>query len=241
VVTVTARKAVHVAEAEHHHGQGDESHKSLMLVLIGVVAVIVARLAIGGGYAAFVRVGMRWPLIASAIVLAGLAIAELAVGRDDRHNHIRPGIYLLAPILLAFAVAPQPLGSFAAERSNVVPSPTSPFSALDVSNSPVELTLLEFSQRALDRDGATLRDVSVRLTGFVMATAELRIARFRVACCAADGQAAVVKLDLASHRPAADHWVTVDGTYTGFSGDVPVLTVDRLEPIAQPADPYEPA
>lgn len=143
------------------------------------------------------------------------------------------------PVLLALLVAPRPLGSFAAGRSNVVPSPTSPFSALDETGGAPELTLLEFNQRALDRDGRTLLGHSVTLVGFVVQGEPLRIARFRVACCAADGHAAMVRLSGATRLPAADRWVQVTGTFSGSVDDLPTLTVDRIDEISQPNDPYE--
>ena len=226
-----------------------------MPLLCGLVAVIVLRLSIGDAFRTLVRGNMRWPLIASAIVLIMFALASLRRGDsdhdhddddddddDDNHDHahgMRPAIYLLAPVLLSLLVAPKPLGSFAAGRTNVVPSPESPFAPLPVGAEPAEITLLEFNQRALDRNAETLRGVPVQLTGFVVAGDELRIARFRVACCAADGQAALVELRDVPVRPGPDRWVTVIGTFGEQSGDVPTLDVADIREIRQPTDPYE--
>lgn len=229
----------------------------LVPLLCGLVAIIVLRLSIGDAFRTLVRGNMRWPLIASAAVLIMFALASLRRGdrdhssdHDGDHDHpadhdhdhahgIRPAIYLLAPVLLSLLVAPQPLGSFAAGRTNVVPSPESPFGPLPVGTQPAEITLLEFNQRALDRDAETLRGVPVQLTGFIVAGDELRIARFRVACCAADGQAALVELRDVPVRPGPDRWVTVIGTFGEQAGDVPTLEVVDLREIRQPTDPYE--
>ncbi len=222
----------------------------LVPLLCGLVAIIVLRLSIGDAFRTLVRGNMRWPLIASAAVLIMFALASLRRGDGDDHDDhdhddhdhahgIRPAIYLLAPVLLSLLVAPQPLGSFAAGRTNVVPSPESPFEPLPVGTQPAEITLLEFNQRALDRNAETLRGVPVQLTGFVVAGDELRIARFRVACCAADGQAALVELRDVPVRPGPDRWVTVIGTFGEQAGDVPTLEVVDLREIRQPTDPYE--
>lgn len=237
-----------------------DSDPLLVPLLCALVAVIVLRLTLGDGYRSLVRSNMRWPLIASAAVLIVFAIAAVRRGDDhDEHEHdhderaglehehehaghehgIRPAIYLIAPVLLALLVAPQPLGSFAAGRTNVVPSPESPFEPLPAGSAPAAISLLEFNQRALDREGETLLDVPVELTGFVMSGNPLRIARFRVACCAADGQAAIVELRNELVRPGADRWVTVIGTFEELAGDVPTLTVTDLREIRQPTDPYE--
>ena len=227
-----------------------DSDPLLVPLLCALVAVIVLRLTLGDGYRSLVRSNMRWPLIASAAVLIVFAIAAVRRGDDHDHDHdhdhehehdhgVRPAIYLIAPVLLALLVAPQPLGSFAAGRTNVVPSPESPFEPLPAGSAPAAISLLEFNQRALDRDGETLLDVPVELTGFVMSGNPLRIARFRVACCAADGQAAIVELRNELVRPGADRWVTVIGTFEELAGDVPTLTVTDLREIRQPTDPYE--
>jgi uncharacterized repeat protein (TIGR03943 family) len=230
-----------------------ESDPLLVPLLCALVAVIVLRLTLGDGYRSLVRSNMRWPLIASAAVLIVFAIAAVRRGdgheqhgHEDEHEHehehehgIRPAIYLIAPVLLALLVAPQPLGSFAAGRTNVVPSPESPFEPLPAGSAPAVISLLEFNQRALDREGETLLDVPVELTGFVMSGNPLRIARFRVACCAADGQAAIVELRNELVRPGADRWVTVIGTFDELAGDIPTLNVTDLREIRQPTDPYE--
>lgn len=251
-VPISAVATDHEHEHEHDHDHDHDDDRDggrvrAIAVVMAVAAIVVLRLALGDGYKSFVRVGMRWPLVASAIVLLAIIAADRfnsrrAVGHQEPHRHgLRPGIYLLIPVALAIAVAPQPLGSFAAERNNVVPSPTSPFPELIASAGPAPMTLLEFDQRAIDREGVSFGTARVQLTGFVMTGGSLRIARFRVACCAADGQAAVVALDGVDVRPGADQWVTVVGTFGGMQGDTPVLRVTDLRPISQPTDPYEPA
>ena len=230
-----------------------------------LVDIIVVRLSVGDSYRSLVRGSMRWPLlISAAVVMLLVALAGRSTARQDDHGHDeqhdghdhedhadhadhghsgwnRPAIYLLAPVVVALLVAPRPLGSFAASRTNSVPSPESPFTELAATNSPTPLTLLEFNQRALDRDGATISNREVTLVGFVMAGEPLRIARFRMSCCAADGQAAIVALGDAPSRPSGDRWVSVVGRFNGMDGNLPRLETSSISLIDQPVDPYEDA
>ena len=52
---------------------------------------------------------------------------------------------------------------------------------------PAPMGLLEFSQRAFERDGASFRGAPVKLTGFAAGTdaGGFRLARYQIACCAA--------------------------------------------------------
>jgi hypothetical protein len=85
------------------------------------------------------------------------------------------------------------------------------------SGATVPMSLLEFDQRVADHDGASFGSTPVRLTGFVARTADgngFRIARYQIACCAADAVAAVVRVTgTAGNPPARDQWVTVTGTF----------------------------
>mgnify|MGYP006883574120 CR=1 FL=1 len=51
-------------------------------LVLGVVAGGIASLLLGEGYLAYVKPGMRWPLVASVVVLAVLALAT--ANRADR-------------------------------------------------------------------------------------------------------------------------------------------------------------
>ena len=56
------------------------------------------------------------------------------------------------------------------------------------------MSLLEFVQRAADRDGASFSGTTVELTGFVAGAGPsgFDLARYSIACCAADAAVAVV-------------------------------------------------
>lgn len=120
-------------------------------VVLGIVAGGIASLLLGGGFLAYVRPGMRWPLAASAAVLAVLALATAnradradvepgdehggphdvdapAVDHDGHgHDHgsaPRIGWLLLLPVLCIAVVPLRPLGADAVSgrSANVVAS-----------------------------------------------------------------------------------------------------------------------
>jgi uncharacterized membrane protein YcgQ (UPF0703/DUF1980 family) len=116
------------------------------------------------------------------------------------------------------------------------------FTPLPAGGGPVTMSLLEYGQRAFDADGRTLRDATVQLTGFVAGGAtstSFRLARYQIACCAADAAAMIVKVvDISGRAPARDQWVTVTGRYHAAAGDIPELSARTVLPIATPVDPY---
>ncbi|KUL33523.1 TIGR03943 family putative permease subunit [Streptomyces regalis] len=151
---------------------------------------------------------------------------------DDSHAHDQHGghhsprlAWLLTLPALALLLSPPPaLGSYSADREaaqqaaqgvGAFPAPAS--------GNPVELTLAEFSSRAIYDSGRSLAGRTVRLTGFVTR--------------AGDGTWYVTRLLVA--------WVAVTGTWhpEGAPGTdeawPPVLDAASVRRVAQPAKPYE--
>jgi uncharacterized repeat protein (TIGR03943 family) len=224
------------------------------LVLVGVMLI---RLAVTGDYLRFVRAGMGpWLLVtgAAVIVLGMVPLIPLVSGRRGRsadhagHHHPlggdRVAWLLLVPVVVLLLVTPPPLGSFAVDRTTVsIGDGGHTFDPLRSEAGPVPMTLLEFDQRAGDRGGASLGAVPVRLTGFVAGSdgGGARLARYQIACCAADAVAALVRLEgMAGPAPARDAWYTVTGTFSGVdAGGIPRLQVLSTEHVPPPVDPYE--
>jgi uncharacterized repeat protein (TIGR03943 family) len=231
----------------------------LITLLVGTVLL---RLTLQGTYSRYVRVGMGpWLLVAGGVVVAiGLATLVVSLrqagrghgardahghGAGDAHGHggQRMGWLLLAPIAALLLVAPPTLGSFGVDRGARVDIRTGGqvLPPLKPAAGPVPMTLLEYGQRALDHDGASFNGATVRLTGFVAGTDAdgFRLARYQIACCAADAVPVVLRVVGAREVPARDQWVTVTGVFEPGGGQVPEVAATNVVPIRPPEDPYE--
>ena len=228
-----------------------EDARATTVLLVGAVLI---RLSITGAHARYVRVGMGSWLLVAGILLVALGVAGVvralasrrpAPDRHDGHAHgDRVGWLLLAPIVALLLVTPPALGSYGVDRSATIQVTESgrTFDPLPPGRT-VPMTLLEFDQRAADHNGASFGATPVRLTGFVSRTSDgdgFRIARYQIACCAADAAAAIARVTGATgDAPARDQWVTVTGTFRGSVDGVPVLLATSLTEIPAPRDPYE--
>jgi uncharacterized repeat protein (TIGR03943 family) len=218
--------------------------------LLALVGAVVLRLTLSGAYLRYVQNGMRpWLLIAGAalVVLGAITVLRSLLGRGGDHEHEQPreGWLLLAPIAALLLVAPPALGSYGVDRASPVNvrSVGGGFKVLPPSTDPVSMSLLEYGQRAFDGDGRSVRDATVSLTGFVAAGADqtsFRLARYQIACCAADAAAMIVKVvGISGAAPSRDQWVTVTGRFHPAGGETPELTALTVRPITAPEDPYE--
>ena len=227
-----------------------EDARATTVLLVGALMI---RLAVGGAYAKYVRTGMGPLLLIAGLLLAGLGLFGVvrALRRRGRtadahghHHNDRIGWLLLAPVLALLLVTPPTLGSFGVSRSAgvSVTSGGKVFAALSPART-VPMTLLEFDERVADHHGASFGTAQVRLTGFVTPSSDaqgFRIARYQIACCAADAVASVVRVTGASgSRPARDQWVTVTGAFSPAADGIPELRAVSLAEISTPVDPYE--
>jgi uncharacterized repeat protein (TIGR03943 family) len=227
----------------------NEDARATTVLLVGALMI---RLTVSGAYAKYVRTGMGPLLLVAGVLLAGLGLFGIVralrrSGGPDAHGHHhsqRIGWLLLAPVLALLLVTPPTLGSFGVGRSAAVnvSSGGKVFAALPPGRT-VPMTLMEFDQRVADHRGASFGTTQVRLTGFVTPSSDaqgFRIARYQIACCAADAVASVVRVTGASgSRPARDQWVTVTGTFAAATDGVPELRAVSLAEIPTPEDPYE--
>jgi uncharacterized repeat protein (TIGR03943 family) len=225
-----------------------------------LVGAVLVRLTVTDAYQRYVRVGLGpWLLAAGVllVVLGGVGVVRALRAADDPDQHEeghehpggnRVGWLLLAPVLALLLVTPPALGSYAVDRSTVTVTGSAPvFDPLPASDGPRVLKLQEFQDRAVDRSGASLGGRTVTVTGFVARERDgdgFRLARYQIACCAADAVAAVVRVvgpaAAAAGTPRREQWFTVTGTFHAVGADgVPELTATDLRPIATPVDPYE--
>jgi uncharacterized repeat protein (TIGR03943 family) len=217
-----------------------------------LVGAAVLRLSLTGIYRRYVRPEMGiWLAIAGIVVLGvGLATLVRAIRHDqqiDAHDHgeeVRVGWLLLAPIAALLLVAPPALGSYGVGRSNAVDirAGVTGFDRLPLNSEPVAMSLLEFGQRAFDRDGVSITDVPVVLTGFVAGSDNdgFLLARYQIACCAADAAPVVVQVvNVEGEQPPRDQWVMVTGVLHPGAVEIPELSAETVLPITPPEDPYE--
>jgi uncharacterized repeat protein (TIGR03943 family) len=227
-----------------------------------LVGALLLRLAITGAHRRYVRPALGPWLIAAGVVLVVLGASALvgALRRGaqdhDAHDHDahdhggaveRVGWVLLGPVVALLLIAPPALGSFAVDRVTRVDvaSRSGTFSALPAGEATRPMSLLEFAQRAADGNGVSFNGAAVELTGFVTTAdrgAGFRVARYQIACCAADAAATVVRvLGTSGSPPPRDQWVTISGTYVaGDDPDAePQIEATSVQPIAPPEDPYE--
>jgi uncharacterized repeat protein (TIGR03943 family) len=229
-----------------------EDARATTVLLVGALLV---RLSIGGAYARYVRVGMGPLLLIAGIVLVVVGLAgivrafrrrtDVLPRHGDGHAHgERVGWLLLAPVIAILLVTPPALGSFGVDRTSTVrvTEGAPAFDPLPAGRT-VPMTLLEYDQRAADHNGASFGVTPVRLTGFVARTSDrdgFRVARYQIACCAADAVAAVVRVTGAiGDVPARDRWVRVTGTFHRSADGVPELQATSISQVPAPADPYE--
>jgi uncharacterized repeat protein (TIGR03943 family) len=224
-----------------------------------LVGAVLLRLSTTGTYERYVRVGMgTWLTVAGVLVILlgfvtltrAIARSRSAAGHDHEHDHdheerVGVGWLLLAPIAALLLVAPPTLGAYGVGRGAVVNvregAPV--FDAIPRGSGPVEMSLLEYGQRSYDHGGTSFNRATVRLTGFVAGNEQgggFRLARYQIACCAADATPIVVRVvGTAASLPARDEWVTVTGSFSTAGADMPVISATRVDAITAPNDPYD--
>jgi uncharacterized repeat protein (TIGR03943 family) len=220
-----------------------------------LVGAVLLRLTLTGTYQRYVRPELGpWLLVAGIAVIAiGIATlvwalrhrhAEEDPNAHDHEHGVGPGWLLLAPIAALLLVAPPTLGSYGVDRAATVDirAGAGVFERLPRDGEPRPMTLLEFSQRAFERDGASFNGAPVQLTGFAAGAEDpgFRLARYQIACCAADAAPVVVRVvGTAGDPPTADRWVTVTGTFRRGGDELPELAATSIVEIPEPNDPYE--
>jgi uncharacterized repeat protein (TIGR03943 family) len=220
--------------------------------LTTIIGILLTRLALQGTFRRYVRPAMGpWLAVAGVLlVLLGLTVLwRHRRGDDDHSAHEHGGEavawLLLAPVLVLLLVAPQPLGAFSLDRTGSAVSVKSGggvFAPLDPATGPHEMTLLEFDQRAFEgTNGASFNGAPVQVVGFVAPAKGdgFLVARYSIACCAADALAATAHVVGWDGPPPRDSWVQVVGTFEGGDQTNPRLVATSVTPIAPPDDPYE--
>jgi uncharacterized repeat protein (TIGR03943 family) len=230
--------------------------------MVAVSGVLALWMGITDTALLYVRPAARtWLVVAgTALVLIGIAGLVRSV-RHDHHRVGRVGWLLALPVVVALAVGPSPLGSYAAGRQNsqrTLPPGSFDLEAYLHANSfggqAPALRMLDFTRAAYDPDEQeALADTPVTLQGFVTEDTDesdphhFLLTRFVIGCCAADAIAMFVQVDLDDHDiPPVDSWVAVEGVLDPgpldpdqVIPDPPVLRAVDVRPIDEPDEVYE--
>lgn len=173
---------------------------------------------------------------------------------EDGHSHGSHGpriAWLLTLPALALLLFPPPaLGSYSAgrEQAQLAAQGVGTFPALPAAKV-LDISVAQYSSRAVYDTGHSLKGRTVRMTGFVThgSNGTWYVTRLVVTCCAADATTSKVEIrgTEASDAPQTDTWVTVTGTWLpkgklGTDGAwPPLLDAKTVTQVKEPADPYE--
>ncbi|OBF64212.1 TIGR03943 family protein [Mycobacterium sp. 852002-51971_SCH5477799-a] len=236
--------------------------ENTVLLLVGIS---IAMITVSGVFTRYVKPGLLPWLIASAVVLIGLALmaiigdirrggprtSDAAGDHVHEHSH-RTGItWLLAvAVLVLMFVAPPALRPSAAAPSvtsvsNDVlnrafpPLPPGPFP---------EVSLPEVLMREAHDSTGSLTNRSITVTGFVLNEAQgADLGRIVIICCAADAQLARIHLRGPAAGAAAglpdNTWLRVQGQVIPAprqpdSPAIPTLRATAVTRIDAPPNPY---
>ena len=229
------------------------------MLLLGTACI---RIGLDGSYLYYVKSLLRWPLVASGVVLAGLGVLGVVAafrqaparahdhgcGEESAHGHVPRVAWLLTlPVFAILLISPGPLGAYAAARDPGTvarPATDSDFPALPPGDR-VPMQVSEYAVRAVWDQGRTLVDRNVALTGFVSKNPAggWYLTRIELACCAADGIA--TKVEMRDARPMPDDtWVEVVGRWEPSTAADPddaiaAMRPDSITVVPIPSDPYE--
>lgn len=175
-------------------------------------------------------------------------------GHDHDHNHgARPApwnlLWLALPLVLGLLVPARPLGSDLAANKGV----TLGGALTGGSSQPAQLVAAPDERNVLDwlrlfnasADLTPYLGESANVIGFVYPDPRLPegyflVARFSVACCVADAFAIGMAVAWSEELPP-DQWVNVRGPVQVLEVDgqpVPLILAERIDLIAEPAQPY---
>ncbi|ORW29841.1 hypothetical protein AWB91_20750 [Mycobacterium paraense] len=229
-----------------------------------VVGISIVMITITGEFTRYVKPGLLPWLVASAVLLIGLAL--LAMLRDIRrggppisdqgddhgheHSHRRGIVWLLVvPIVALCFVTPPALRPSAAAPSVASVSNdvlNRAFPPLPPGRAP-ELSLPEVLMREAQDTSGSLKDRPITVTGFVLNEAQgVDLGRVVIICCAADAQLARIHLGGPAAAQAAglpdNTWLRVEGEVPPRqpnSAKIPTLQATVVTRIDAPANPYD--
>jgi putative membrane protein len=229
-----------------------------------VVGISIVMITITGEFTRYVKPGLLPWLVASAVLLIGLAllamlgdirrggprISEHADDHGHVHSHRRGIVWLLVVPIVALCFVTPP----ALRPSAAAPSVTSvsndvlnrAFPPIPPGRAP-ELSLPEVLMREAQDTTGSLKGRPITVTGFVLNEAQgVDLGRVVIICCAADAQLARIHLGgpaaAQAARLADNTWIRVEGEVPPRQPDspkIPTLQATAITRIDAPANPYD--
>ncbi len=237
--------------------------ENTVLLVVGISIVMVT---ITGEFTRYVKPGMLPWLVASAVLLIGLALVAMLGdirrgrprtsgpsddGEDHGHTHRRGIVWLLVvPIMALCFVTPPALRPSAAAPSVTAVSNdvlNRAFPPLPPGRAP-ERSLPEVLMREAQDTTGSLNNRPITVTGFVLNEAQgVDLGRVVIICCAADAQLARIHLRGPAASQAAglpdNTWLRVEGEVTPrqstSAAPIPTLQATAVTRINAPANPYD--
>ncbi|MCY4146391.1 MAG: TIGR03943 family protein [Chloroflexi bacterium] len=223
-----------------------------LLILLGM-GIYLTQLIISGNLTNYINQRFAWLAYVGAGIFFALALASLLqriMPSLHGHQHYRIGwdILLIAafPLALALLIPSRSLG-IEAINGGVSLRPVGVGNAATFARSPLDRNILDWLREFSRATPAEFNDLPVDVIGFVYrepvhAADEFLVSRFTMSCCVADafpiGMPA--RADFID-EVAVGSWVRVQGRLTAanFAGEpLPVITVESLEPVDEPEQPY---
>lgn len=231
--------------------------ENLILLLVGVS---IGLIALGGQFTRYVKPGLLPWLVASVVLLVGLALTAIVgdIRRGGPHTHPADGhthrggiawLLVLPTVVLIFVKPPpiqaqpgRPPASMTAEQAV-----QQQFPLLPAGRAP-EVSLPDVMMRAANDKHHSLDNRTITVTAFVLHEADgVDLGRVVIICCAADAQLARVHLRGPGAGAAAalpdNSWVRAEGVVTPAPrrpdlAPVPTLHAAVVTRVDAPANPY---
>ena len=236
----------------------------LKMVILFLLAGLFIQKYLSGNLYNYISPRFGWLAVLAAVLFAMMAVSFLnsepdhedhEVNPDYDHQHEHnvskwPVILVSIPLALGIFVPSHPLGASQVANQGISTDISAPSSDLQTSLKviPAERNVLDWVRAiGADPDPAALNDQKVDVIGFVyrdvrFATDQFMVARYAISCCVADARAMglVVQTEDAGQH-AAGEWIRVQGHFVAGDLDhnpIPVIVVDSIVPVDQPAQPY---
>ncbi len=207
---------------------------------------------------------MKIPLLISGFVLVAFAVADITgwlqtshsdPDNSDPHNsdahdqeseHVSRVVWLLLlPVIAVMIATPAPLGGWGLNRQQTRDSNRNWSPLTVVPGVATVVPVPDFVGRSLEPGAPSVVGLRVELIGFVSGRtdSDFTIARYSIACCAADAIGSTISVtgQLPPSAPLNTtelQWVKVIGRFANVNGGVPTVVAESVIVIGSPKDPY---